>query len=750
MRKIVRFSTVLSVAALCLCLLGACTDKRIRAAADLIERVTPGYGSQFSLELIEPAEDGSDVFEYGSDGEKVLLRGNNTISLAVAYYNYLKNYCGVNMSWCGEQMNLPKILPLPEETASGKINAPWRVYLNYCSFSYSATWWDWDRWQKELDFMAMNGVNMPLSIVGLEGVWYNALRKIGYTDEEARDYLVGPSYFAWQWMTNIESFAGPLPKSWIDSHVKLGRKIIDRELELGMQPIQQGYSGCVPVKFKEKFPEAAIQMKEGWCGFAPVAQLDPTDPLFQKFGRILLDEQKKLFGAHGYYATDPFHEGKPVSDEPEYLNAVAHSVLKLFKDFDPRAKWIMQGWSPREHIVKAVPMEDLIILDISDAYWKQSQDAVKECFWGYPYVVGNLHNFGGRINMHGDLKLLASNQFYNAVQMGKNIVGSGLFMEGLGQNPIYYDLAFEMPIHQGPVDIAEWIRNYGERRYGAESENAYKALMLLLENPYNTGTNGVELSSIVAARPAVVPKKSGPNSGFGIPYDPWSLVEAEGLLLSESDRLGASSGYGFDIVDVQRQLMSNLGQFIHKKAADSFLAGDLEGFDLHSGRFLELLTDLDSVLATRREYSFEDKIRSAHSWATDDGERALYDYNASLQVTQWGGQPEPVGLFDYAWKEWSGLTRDYYKPRWEKFYAMLRTCLVEGREYDEASVPRRSGREQLRGNEFYSDLTDWETQWITTPKNYPDMTYGNEVPVVKRMYEKWSAMYPEYVPVQSK
>ena len=81
---------------------------------------------------------------------------------------------------------------------------------------------------------------------------------------------------------------------------------------------------------------------------------------------------------------------------------------------------------------------------------------------------------------------------------------------------------------------------------------------------------------------------------------------------------------------------------------------------------------------------------------------------------------------------------------------MLRTCLVEGREYDEASVPRRSGREQLRGNEFYSDLTDWETQWITTPKNYPDMTYGNEVPVVKRMYEKWSAMYPDYVPVQSK
>lgn len=750
MKRFLKFVVSAAWCALFMFCLSSCTDKKITAARQLIERVTPGYSSQFAFELIPAAEDGSDVFAYGSDGQKVLLKGNNTISLAVAYYNYLKDYCGVNMSWCGEQMSLPQFLPLPEQTTEGKINAPWRVYLNYCSFSYSATWWDWDRWQKELDFMAMNGVNMPLTIVGLEGVWYNALRKIGYTDQEARDYLVGPAYFAWQWMTNLESFAGPLPKSWIDSHVKLGRQIIERELELGMQPIQQGYSGCVPVKFKEKYPDANIQMKEGWCGFAPVAQLDPTDPLFQKFGRILLDEQKKLFGAYGFYATDPFHEGKPISDDETYLNEVAHSVLKLFKDFDPNAKWIMQGWSPREHIVKAVPMEDLIILDISDAYWKQSQDAVKECFWGYPYVVGNLHNFGGRINLHGDLKLLASNQFYNAVQLGKNIVGSGLFMEGLGQNPIYYDLAFEMPIHQGPVDIAQWIRRYGERRYGAPSDSAYKALMLLLGNPYNTGTNGVELSSIVAARPAVVPKKSGPNSGFKIPYDPYSLVEAEGLLLSDAGNLQASSGYRFDVVDVQRQLMSNLGQFIHKKAADCFLAGDLEGFDLHSGRFLELLSDLDQVLATRPEYSFEERVNSACKWATNEQERALYDYNASLQVTQWGGQPEPVGLFDYAWKEWSGLTRDYYKPRWEKFYAMLRKCLEDGVEYDEASVPRRSGREALRGNEFYSQLTDWETQWITTEKNYPDIERGGEIETVKHMYDKWSAMYPEYVPVKEK
>ena len=736
MKKIILFAFIIIVTTS-----STFTDPKIKAAQGIIERITPDYVSGFSLEIMN-SKDGKDVFEISSIDDKVLLKGNNTISLAVAYHQYLKKYCKVSLSWCGDQLDMPKILPLPLTPEYGEINAKYRSFFNYCSFSYSTTWWKWERWQREIDFMAMNGVNMPLSIVGLEGVWYNALQRIGYTEEEAREYLVGPSYFAWQWMTNIESYGGPLPKSWIKSHIKLGKKIIDREIELGMHPIQQGYSGCVPSKFIEKFPDAKIELKESWCGFKPVAQLDPTDSLFQVFGRILFEEQDKLFGSHGFYATDPFHESKPLYANKEYFEAVANSVLKLYKDFDPMAIWIMQGWSPTEAIVKAIPMEDLIILDISDTYYKTSQDAVKEAFWGYPYVVGNLHNFGGRINMHGDLKLLATNQFYNAIKLGKNIVGSGLFMEGLGQNPIYYDLAFEMPIHKDSVDLNKWIREYSIRRYGSASENAYKALKLLLENPYASGSNGVENSSIVAARPAVIPKKSGPNRGFSIPYNQESLWKAQDLLLNavkdteNGEKMRNSSGYLFDIVDLQRQLMSNLGQSFHKKAAEAFNEGDLDKFDLYSKRFIQLLYDLDKVLKTRQEYSFESKYNEAMAWATDNNERELYNFNVSMLVTQWGGQPEPEVLFDYAWKEWSGLIREYYAPRWEKFYAMLRKKIVDGTftSYNEDALPRRSGREALRANDFYSHLADWEKDWIYSIKKYSNIKYGGEYEIVSKMY----------------
>ena len=250
-------------------------------------------------------------FEIGSDQGKVVLRGNNAVSLASALNWYLKYYCNSNISDCGSRMDLPAKLPLPEQEIRKSINGNYRFQFNYCTFNYTASWWDWEQWEKKIDFMAMNGINMPLMVVGLEGVWYNSLIRVGYTDKEASSFLTGPAYFAWQWMTNIQSYGGPLPRSWIDSHIWLGKRIMDRCRELGMYPVQQGFSGYVPRDFRDKFPDARIMLKPEWYGFKGTAQLDPLDPLFEKFGRIFMEEQEKLFGKGHFYATDPFHESEP-------------------------------------------------------------------------------------------------------------------------------------------------------------------------------------------------------------------------------------------------------------------------------------------------------------------------------------------------------------------------------------------------------------------------------------------------------
>lgn len=717
---------------------GCAKDSQIQAAYDLIERVTPGYKSQFKLELIEPV-DGQDVYQIAAEGGKIVLRGNNTVSLATAYNQYLKYTCNAHVSWFGNQLNLPSILPLPSKEIKNTINGKYRVYMNYCTVSYTASWWNWDRWQKELDYMAMNSINMPLSVVGLEAVWYNTLLKYNFTDEEARKFLAGPGHFAWQWMQNLQSYGGPLPESWIKSHAELGKKIIDRQLELGMQPIQQGFSGYVPRELKDKYPEAKIQLQPSWCGFTGAAQLDPTDPLFSSFGRDFLEEEKKLFGAHGVYAADPFHESRPPVDTPEYLSAVGHSIYKLFKDFDPSSIWAMQAWSLREPIVKAVPKDDLLILDLNGGKSTQANTC-----WGYPVVAGNLHNFGGRINLHGDLRLLASNQYASAKQKSPNVCGSGLFMESIEQNPVYYDLAFEVPLHAGKVDIEEWLGRYAERRYGGSSENARKAWMCLLEGPYRPGTNGTERSSIIAARPALNVKKSGPNAGLGIPYSPLLLIQAEGLLLKDADRLKDSSPYRFDIVDVQRQLMSNLGQAIHKKAAAAFVAKDKAAFALHSTRFLEMLRDADILLRTRPEFNFDKWLTDARSWGTTDEEKDLLEKDATALVTIWGADGDPL-IFDYSWREWTGLIDSYYLKRWEKFYAMLQEHLDAGKDYQEEGLPQTHGREAFRANDFYSRLGDWELEFVSkTNKARTPITQGDEIEIARKMYNKYATLAKEY------
>lgn len=80
-------------------------------------------------------------------------------------------------------------------------------------------------------------------------------------------------------------------------------------------------------------------------------------------------------------------------------------------------------------------------------------------------------------------------------------------------------------------------------------------------------------------------KKSGPNAGLGIPYSPLLVIQAQGLLLKDADKLNASTPYRFDVVDIQRQLMSNLGQAIHKKVAEAFVKKDKAAFTLHSNPF---------------------------------------------------------------------------------------------------------------------------------------------------------------------
>lgn len=56
-----------------------------------------------------------------------------------------------------------------------------RYYQNVCTFSYSAVWWDWPRWQREIDWMALNGINLPLAFTGQEALWQEVCANLQLT-----------------------------------------------------------------------------------------------------------------------------------------------------------------------------------------------------------------------------------------------------------------------------------------------------------------------------------------------------------------------------------------------------------------------------------------------------------------------------------------------------------------------------------------------------------------------------------------
>ena len=89
--------------------------------------------------------------------------------------------------------------------------------------------WTWERWEKEIDWMALHGINMPLQIVGLDVVWKRLLTEYyNYTSEEANAFIAGPCFQAWWGMNNLEQWGGPNPEWWYERQEILAKKICDR------------------------------------------------------------------------------------------------------------------------------------------------------------------------------------------------------------------------------------------------------------------------------------------------------------------------------------------------------------------------------------------------------------------------------------------------------------------------------------------------------------------------------------------
>ncbi|GGA98691.1 alpha-N-acetylglucosaminidase [Puia dinghuensis] len=706
------------------------------ASRALIQRILPAHAGSFIIEALPRPS--CDTFELQSRGSRIILRGNNGVAIASALYYYLGTYCHCQITWNGTNLHLPAQLPPIPNIVRKASPYTWRYYLNYCTFNYSMSFWDWPRWEKEIDWMALHGINMPLSITGEEYTWYEVYKEMGFSDAELQPFFCGPAYFAWFWMGNLDGWGGPLPMHWMETHRDLQRRILQRERQLGMKPVLPAFTGHVPADFKAHFPTAKLRRTNWHNGFDDTWLLDPSDSLFAVIGKKFLETQTRLFGTDHFYSSDTFNENDPPSDDPAYLSALSRRLAEGMQSADPAAVWVMQGWlfySDRKFwkapqikaLLDAVADNHMLLLDLAaeiEPVWKRtnaSGAAGSGAFYGKPWIWCMLNNFGGNVNLFGRMDgVAASPALALADTASGKLSGIGLTMEAIEQNPVIYELMMDHVWQKDPIQLQEWLPRYIRNRYGYSDTSLVKAWDILRHTVYNGREIRDGAESIITGRPTFDSTTVWTRTKLN--YPPQDLLPAwDCFIRAAGSNRQFTDGFLFDLTDVTRQVLANYATPLQKKWVDAFHAKDTAAFTRYSHEFLELIDDIDRLLATRKDFLLGPWIAAARNCGITPGEKQVYERNARDLITLWGDANSP--LHEYANRQWSGLLDDFYKPRWQQFFQLLSASLRQGIPPDTAG--------------FENTIRAWEWQWVNTQRSSPTVPVGDSRQIALDLYRKY-------------
>ena len=709
-------------------------NSSVAAVKSLVKRIIPNYANKFIFEKINSDKD---VFEIKQKESKILIRGNDANSMAMGLNYYLKYYCLTAVSWYkSDSIYMPKELPKVKGTIWKVARVKHRFFLNYCTFGYTMPWWQWAQWQRFIDWMALNGINMPLATTGEEAIWQQVWRKFGLSDTQIRSFFTGPAYLPFNRMANLDSWDGPLPQDWIDNQFKLQKRILSSERELSMTPVLPAFAGHVPGVLKFLYPNANIKSLGEWGGFGTQYSssfLDPLDPLFDSIQKTFVKEQTHLFGTNHIYGIDPFNDLTPPSWEPEYLARISKNIYHSLQVVDPKAQWMQMGWMfyhdnvhwtlPRiQAYLTAVPQNRMILLD----YYAENTEIweLTNMFYNQPYIWCYLGNFGGNTMLAGNL-LDVERRMENTLENGgNNLWGIGSTLEGFGCNPVMYEYVFEKAWSNGPTNVEKWIRDWAVRRLGRKDENVEKAWKILIDKVYPGTDAHRSRATLTNARPSLTDHGNWTTDPW-IGYNNKDLLNAWELMLKPNGNI--PDVYKFDIVTIGRQVLGNYFLDIRNQFTDYYNKKDLINLKKTGKEMLKLLDDLNELLATNHSFLLGNWLERAKQFGKNQEEKRYYESDARRIITTWG--EKGAHLNDYANRSWADLTATYYKPRWEMFIHDVENALENNTVFNE--------------KKFEQNVKMFEWKWTQEHKDFSIQPKGDCMQVSRYLLKKYEAKIRE-------
>eukprot|EP01084_Bolivina_argentea_P094731 170328_1 len=472
---------------------------------DLMKRVLgqkAALTSQFSLQLIvpEPATKDSlppflhakkhvdhpfwskaysvDVMELDNNGTGIILRGSSTIALIVAFNWYLESYCNTTYDWRTYTLELPEKLPLPNHQKKMR-SVPFSYYENVCTVSYTQALWSWNQWEPHLDWMALQGINLPLAFTGQEYVFSKTFYQFNFTQQDLQAFFSGPGFFAWQRMGNLRGWGGPITQDCIMDQYNLQLNILARMNSFNMTPALTAFAGHVPYAISKYYPKADVTPSPNWFGspkeYCCDLLLNFTDPLFTEIGTTFIEEQTKYYGTNHIYQCDSFNEMQPPTNDTKYLHNAGYKIYESMNNADENSIWLMQDWlfgngggfwtpAAVEAYLGGVPNDGMLILDLDSQ--RDPKYKYFESFYGKGFIWNTLHNYGGNNGILGPLEDIAVGIPQALIFPNTTVIGVGITMEGIWQNYIVYDETLLMGYMSQNLSVTDYVRKYVYRRYG--------------------------------------------------------------------------------------------------------------------------------------------------------------------------------------------------------------------------------------------------------------------------------------------
>ncbi len=698
---------------------------------NFVQRNTPKIEEIFVFEALE-TNDSFDCYEVFSRDKNIVIKGNSKIAQAMGYYRYLKEYCNVLITDGNYDISYVKTAPLPDKKISYKVNQKLRLTFSYERYAAEIDGWGFDRWEKELDFLAMHGVNCPLILAGSDGVLFKALtEEFRIKKEAALEFIAGSQFYYNQLKGNLFGYLPIFSIDYLEKKIEVGRKATERAVELGMAPIHQGFISAVPFTFRRNYTKADLIKRPLWNHFPPAMSIEPTDDIhIDVFQNAYLSKQRELLGVVHNYLFDPISD----VDFKGYYTFVEKSVnmyINYIKKFDPEATWFVHSKSIDKYPSR---IDGMVVIDENGDDYKRTDG-----FNGNDFVVGYKGNLNGRTVLCGNMTELSKNPYAKIKQEFENAVGTGNFFDSDNCNTVFYNLACEMLTLDGEVDLAKYFEKYSLCRYG--TVNFSEFLMKLHQLVYNDNSV-LNLASTVCARPCSELYHTAPNDTFEYPYDNkelYSLVKS--VMASDTKK---NDLFRKDIQDVMRQVLSNVLYPIYQQTVACFRNKAIEPFEKTTNAFVEIMGDIDRLLKTVPETNMFTHMQIARQLGDTKEINQNLEVNFMMYHTIFGPLKNSL-IFDTNWREWGGMVRDFYLKRWYIFFRMMASYFDKPKKFKDMSKKRPFDRNLYADTLLSKRLEYAENEWV---KDYIPRPSGigeeDTIDVINELIEKYDAIITEF------